>query len=92
MDDYEIKMKEILSYSFIQNNIGNAVAYMQLEKEIPEMIYLTPKDFDVAYSIYYIVNSGRCQRYWLHQIYKNECKYDIYKTYEMVMLYMSPEK
>jgi hypothetical protein len=72
-----------LKLPFLDNVPGNAAAYVKLNECIPELQDWADENWQAAKIMYYMTvpNPGSA---WLHDVYKNKCKYNIHKTYKFI--------
>lgn len=74
---------EVMELAFIENNVGNATAYIKLSEEIENVRKWRDTDWIAACCAYYSTVE-KPSTAWLHDIYKNRCKYNVRETYDYV--------
>lgn len=78
-----MEFEEAMKIPFLDENPGNAAAYIKLNNCIPQVKRWTENDWVAARIVYYMSVSNPAPA-WLHDVYKNRCLYDIQKTYDFI--------
>ena len=76
-----MKFNEVMELPFIENNVGNATAYIKLSEEIKDVSNWRYSDWIAACCAYYST-VDKPSSAWLHDIYKNRCKYNVKEMYD----------
>ena len=78
-----MNFQQVLELPFIENNVGNASAYIKITEEIKNSREWRDTDWLAACCAYYST-VDKPSPAWLHDIYKNRCKYNVRSTYDYI--------